>query len=376
MPLAGLDPGVDLRLGFWTCRSLNVRGGVGRFLIMRQERVSGIRARLGCAFGWAALVGMVLSVATGQAIVPEYCVGDGGVVIEGVDGGNPILYDNDWWFDVFDNNYLWAQASLGRARLVGNVVTRDMWDWESGYQYSMEQCMADAEKALVVARNSGLAGVPDMTRGADRVLERPASGRIEDTLVQSTAGSRLIVEEARKASPGRPLVVIAGGPLTTVANALLTEPDIAPNVIVFSLTVSFYGYNGKDGWSAYIVAKRTRLVEWATGSFWERGSVFRPEHFQGLPDNAFCREMQGFIRSDLGMANQLGDGAPLVWLYDPGCWTGARVREAVWKGKAVEFTLAAEGDVLDIPRDQTDLERSRAEFFRVLENPRVYQAAR
>ena len=53
-------------------------------------------------------------------------------------------------------------------------------------------------------------------------------------------------------------------------------------------------------------------------------------------------------------------------------WTGARVRRAVWKGKAVELIESSEGDALDIPRSQTNLIRSRQEFFRVLENSGVY----
>ncbi len=308
-----------------------------------------------------------------QAIVPEYIVKDGAVSIKGVDGSNSIIYDNDWWFDVFDNNYLWAQASLGKAHLVGNIVSRDMWDWEKGYLYPMQRCVDDAKKAIQLARKSGLKHIPDATIGSDQILRAPQNGRIEDTLAHPTDGSRLIVREARKASPEKPLVIVAGGPLTTVANALLTDPDIAPNLVVFGLTVSFYGYNGKDGWSAYIVAKRARLVEWATKTFWIKGSVFQPQHFNKLPDNPFCNEMKSFIRKDLGLANQLGDGAPLVWLYDPKCWTGARTRQAVWRGKAVDFNESNEGDVLDIPRDKTDLERCRKEFFRVMENPRVYQ---
>ena len=44
------------------------------------------------------------------AVVPEHeCTSDG-VRIPGVGPESPIVYDNDWWFDVFDNNYLWAQA--------------------------------------------------------------------------------------------------------------------------------------------------------------------------------------------------------------------------------------------------------------------------
>jgi hypothetical protein len=58
----------------------------------------------------------------------------GGVVhLKGVGPDNSIVNENDWYFDVFDNNYLWAQTSLGEARLRGNIVSRDMWDWQKGY---------------------------------------------------------------------------------------------------------------------------------------------------------------------------------------------------------------------------------------------------
>jgi len=90
--------------------------------------------------------------------------------------------DNDWWFDVFDNNYPWVQVSLGKANLRGNIVSRDMWDWEQGSHYSFEQSWQDAERALKLARDSGLKNILDLTRGSDRVLMRPESGLIEDTV--------------------------------------------------------------------------------------------------------------------------------------------------------------------------------------------------
>jgi len=94
---------------------------------------------------------------------------------------------------------LWAQASLGNADLRGNIVTRDMWDWEKGYPYSMEKCVEDAEKALRLARESGLKNIPALTPGSGQVLARPESDRIEDTVGRPTPGSSLIVAEARKA---------------------------------------------------------------------------------------------------------------------------------------------------------------------------------
>ena len=327
------------------------------------------------------LVGLLsaeLCVNPAQAEAPKYNVQDGAVSLACIGPDNPIIYDNDWWFDVFDNNYLWAQASLGEADLRGNIVTRDMWDWQKGYLYPMKKCADDARKALKFARDSGLRNLPDLTMGSDRVLQRPESGRIRDTVAHPSDGSRLIVAEARKASPERPLLVISGGPLTTVANALLSNPEIGPNMVVFNLTVSFYGYNGKDAWSPYIVAKKTRLVEWGTGSFWDKNSVFTREHFETLPKNTFCDDMRRLIATNLGRANQLGDGAPLVWLWQHCCWTDARRRKAVWHGPDVRFEKIGPdemADVLEIPKSATALTVCRDEFFRVLGNRALFSSS-
>jgi hypothetical protein len=225
-----------------------------------------------------------LSAGSLSAGVPEHTVENGAVHVKGVGPDNPILYDNDWWFDVFDNDYLWAQASLGHATLRGNIVSRDMWDWQKGYYDSFEKSWQDAGKTLKLARDSGLKKIPDLIRGSDRVLVRPESGRIEDTVAHPSDGSRLIVAEAARATPEKPLLIIAGGPQPTVANALLTNPEIAPNLIVFDPTVNG-GYNGKDGWAACIVAKKTRYVDWGGGAFWDKDSVFRTERFAGFIQN-------------------------------------------------------------------------------------------
>ena len=252
-------------------------------------------------------------------------------------------------------------------------MTRDMWDWDKGYLYPMSRCMDDANKALDLARRSGLRNIPGVTQGADRVLEAPASGRIEDTQPRDNPGSKLIIEEARLATPDKPLLVVSGGPLTTVANALLLAPDIGDRMVVFNLTTGSYGYNGKDGWSVFIVAKKTRFVDWGGGAFWEKNSVFTTKDFDRLPRNPFCDDMRRLIRSNLGQANQLGDGAPLVWLHNANCWTNATVKTAVWRGKATEFVDGQPGDLLVIPKRATNLKACRDEFFRVLSNAAVYE---
>ena len=329
-------------------------------------------ARRAAYVALAVLICVVVAAMTSvaPAVPPEIRVDRKGLHIPGVDAASPIVYDNDWWSDVFDNNYLWAQAHLGRADLRANVVTRDMWD-HPNYKYPMARCMEDARQALDLARQSGLRNLPDLTTGSDRVLDPPQSRNIDDTTVHPTPGSRLIVAEARKASPEKPLVVVAGGPLTTVANALLEDPSIGPRLVVFALAVSSYGYNGKDGWSVYVVAKRTRLVEWATRAFWKKNEVFAPRDFQRLPRNPFFDDMRRLIQSNLGQVNQLGDGAPLVWLFDNRCWTGAVNRRAVFDGRATNFPEGQPADVLSVPRKHTDFRRMRDAFFRVMSDPRL-----
>ena len=334
-------------------------------------------AKVACLIGFCLLITtvMLLTATPVQAIVPEHEVRDGGVYLKGVGPDNPIIYDNDWWFDVFDNNYLWAQVSLGRANLRGNIVSRDMWDWEKGYLYPMQSCLDDGAKALKLARDSGLKNIPDLTCGADEVLRAPASGLIDDTIVKQSPGSDLIITEARKATPDKPLVIISGGPLTTIASALILAPDIADRIVVFNVLVSHYGYNGKDGWSGYIVAKKSRYVDWGGRDFWEKNSVFNAKDFESLPKNAFCEDMRRLIKDNLGQANQIGDGAPLVWLFNPKCWTGVEVQRAEYKGKAVEFSPVPSrdpGDLLMIPRAKTDLKQCHDEFFRVLRDTSLF----
>ena len=63
----------------------------------------------------ASLVTLLLAagLAALKADVPNHSIDERGVHLKGVGPDNPIIYDNDWWYDVFDNNYLWAQASRG-----------------------------------------------------------------------------------------------------------------------------------------------------------------------------------------------------------------------------------------------------------------------
>ena len=316
---------------------------------------------------------------TGRRARVAYDITMNGLRIWGVGTDNSLIYDNDWWFDTPDKNYLWAKASLRQANLRGNIVTRDLWDWEKGYQYTLEQGMEDAEKSIAIARRSGVRNIPDPVPGCDAAFERPASGWIKDTNVVPSKGSELIVAEARKATREKPLVVFVGGPLNTVANAYLMDPSIADRMVVFMTDLR--GYNGKDPWANYIVASRCRLINYGAHIWWPQRPeppVMPLERFADLPQNEMTKDMYRIAKwfwerstrqeksdRDDGFA----DGAPVFYFFNPRTWLSVQPQK-----------ITAVFGVRDVPGEPYDLLDTRRldyklmtdDFFTTLRNPAVY----
>lgn len=316
----------------------------------------------------------------GRAAGVRYERGAKGLILENVGPDCPMIYDNDWWSDTPDKDYLWAKASQGEAELRGNIVTRDLWDWRKGYHYKLEQGLADARKAVARARHSGLQKVPDPVAGADAAFVPPRSGKIEDTRIVRSKGSELIVAEARKARPDKPLLVFVGGPLNTVANAVLMEPSIAERMVVFMTDLS--GYNGQDPWANYIVARRCKLVNYGAHVWWPQRPqqpMMPLERFRELPKNeltADLRRMAGEFwqrstrKDHPDRDDGFADGAPIFLVFVPRSWkTVHRQRiDGVFNLKDVE------GDRYDLLDARTcDYDLMREEFFKTLANPRVYR---
>jgi len=66
----------------------------------------------------------------------------------------------------------------------------------------------------------------------------------------------------------------------------------------------------------------------------------------------------------------------LVWLDQAKCSTGAETRRAEFEGRALVFRPVPggdTGDVLVIPKANSDLKTSREEFFRLLTDPKLFQ---
>jgi len=278
----------------------------------------------------------------------------------------PIIYDNDWLRDVVDDEYLFAKAHLGQANLRGLIVTKDLWD--QGRLYKIEQGLKNFNENIALARRSGWTRIPDPVLGADRVFEKPSSGRIEDTKPIECPGADLIVREARKASPKKPLVVFVGGPLNTVASAYLKDPSIASKMVVMMTDLD--GYNGQDKWANYIVTTRCRLVNFGASPLWwpqpPNPSVVPPERFSSLPDTPITREMHRVAqeyqnrRAEGGRDDGFGDGAGLFLFFKPQSWL------EVQKMRVPEFwrlEKAESGPYHFLDAVRVDFEAMREEFF-------------
>jgi hypothetical protein len=177
-------------------------------------------------------------------------------------GAMRVVYDNDQTRDVYTDEVLMAMAGAGRIQLVGMITTRTV----NGIGYDKyDELVAERKQMVNLARKSGMRNLPDPVKGPRVSLQPPASGKINDTMTIGTDGSRLIVREARKASPSNPLVVICGGQLTAVADAYLLDPSINDKMVVAALLGShkdMAGFNGlQDPWADYIVLQQLHYVQ-------------------------------------------------------------------------------------------------------------------
>jgi len=180
--------------------------------------------------------------------------------------GNPVVYDNDEAVDMYTDEYLLALASMGEIQLVGMITSSPIEPFDPFVNVAnYERDLSDREQLVANAKASGFTNIPNRLRGPMGNLQKPASGRIEDTHPIGAEGSRFIVSEARKASAEKPLIIVVGAPLTAEADAYLLDPSIADRVVVAWLGGSgrnMCDYNGwADPWAAYIVLQKMRLVQ-------------------------------------------------------------------------------------------------------------------
>jgi len=218
------------------------------------------------------------------------------------DRTNPVIYDNDGAIESgYTDVYIMALASAGTISLKGIITTCSYGEEQRQPPFSPlaeVEVVRERQELIEKARRSGLRNIPDATPGPSISLKRPASGRIEDTVPYKTPGGLLVVNEARKATSDRPLVIVMGGQATCVVDAYLMDNSIADKMILAWIVgnkrsdgdVDSREYNaGVDPWATYIAFEKLRVVAFP---FTNDGSASTPKSRLGeLPDTELRQTM-------------------------------------------------------------------------------------
>lgn len=297
-----------------------------------------------------------------KAAKQEFEVVGGTLSLAGIGAGNPVLYDNDFCSNTWDNEFLWALASMGRIDLRGNIATRIMRNSTATPPEDFSAWAREAE----ICRLSGMRNIPQILLGATRKLALPASGRWEDIAPESNPGIQLLLSEARKASAAKPLIVLEGGTTTTVANALLLDPTIADKMVIFGTYNQ--DLNGRDSLATLMVAKKCRFVEWGRDYLWAGPG---PSGF-GTPGNWLGMRLATSRDTTKVAKDFFADFAGLSYLVDSHSWKSARGANLTsWP---MNVTLGGQGpfDIVDIPQDANDWAVEENVFFSTFGDSTAY----
>lgn len=253
----------------------------------------------------------------------NYTIVNGAVKIEGIDGTNPVIYDNDLFTDTPEGFFLWLKANRKEVNLVGNVSTRNMF-MPPNPNHTHDEHYVQWTIAFDKANQAGLKNIPQPIKGSGAPLVKPSNGNIDSTQFRTSPGADLIISEANKASASKPLVIFVGGSITSVADAYLKDKTIADKVIV--LQIDGHGqtlHNGTDQWAQEVVGKRLRYVNWAGDLYsWYRPSIPQNLSVAGLPNNVWANHYRSEFYNDAGSRypESVGDAPVVLWFFDNSCW--------------------------------------------------------
>jgi hypothetical protein len=204
-----------------------------------------------------------------------------------VDARNPVIIDNDTWEDDWSGEHAALLASTGGLRIAGIIASASPYWPDATFNAT------GWGKMVAAARASGLKNIPDVTMSTGLPLVRPASGQVDETTKNDSAGANLIVNLSRELStPSRPLVVICLVPLTNLADAYLIDHSVVDRVVVVAQlgelgnpNTTMDGPNGDlDPWADWIVAQKYPRYVQVSAYYPQAGDVTEAD-LGRLPDN-------------------------------------------------------------------------------------------
>ncbi len=302
-------------------------------------------------------------------------------VKEGKEVKNAVIYDNDVFNDVFEDEWMFCMHSLGKMNLAGLIITPVLTD---GWGFPHPEMIPTGEEARRLAMESGIKELPPVTVGSLADSEKEAEGIMSE-------GAKLyvkLINEAYKKNPKLPVIINMGGQSATLASAYCIDPSIADKCIVYYTDIDVY--NGHYEWASKLVAKHFRVVSWGDKNWWivkdaqNKWNVLpRPEHARAADNDENSGEWAILTSTGIPMLKQMvhqfrnrreysnddehiygdsyGDGTFMhAWL--PGMFSGAEIRKI------------RESDVLHITRFTAEDEAEVKEFtMKILLDKRAYK---
>lgn len=134
-----------------------------------------------------------------------------------------VIIDNDYCGDPDGLVQLAQHVLMPSTQIVG--IVGGHLSQNAGFTKRADQATESVEKANALLDAMGMKGRYTVVPGAQHAMTA-------DNKPVDSEGARLIVSEARKCSPDKPLFVACGGALTNVASALLMAPEIGRNMVV------------------------------------------------------------------------------------------------------------------------------------------------
>ncbi|MGM9846860.1 MAG: nucleoside hydrolase [Muribaculaceae bacterium] len=134
-----------------------------------------------------------------------------------------VLIDNDFCGDPDGLFQLAHQVLCPSTEIVG-IVGGHLKD-NAGFTDRKDQATQSVENVNALLDVMGLTGKFRIVKGSETAMT-------DDSTPADSEGTRLIIEEAKKCSPEKPLYVVCGAALTNVASALLIAPEISKNIII------------------------------------------------------------------------------------------------------------------------------------------------
>lgn len=154
-----------------------------------------------------------------------------------------VLIDNDFCGDP-DGLFQLAQQALTPSTEIVGIVGGHLSE-NAGFTQRSDQATESVEKANALLESMGLGGKYTVVPGAEKAMTSA------DEPVNSE-GAQLIISEAKKCSPDKPLYVCCGAALTNVASALLLDPTISKNIVIVWIGGQEYSFGAvpPPGYSA------------------------------------------------------------------------------------------------------------------------------